>query len=165
METTVPRKAKLPFKKRMQQAFEDLFLNKNGLRVPEPVNYPATLNKRSNAEVEQFNNEWACIVEYAKAYALKQYAEVKAKNARANMCEILGIDEEKLEPGIEVIYTRDNASVVLKVNNAARRLDREMLRSTLMTKYKFSSDQADECIKSSEKLGKAPVLLSPTIND
>src|SRR5215475_10504589 len=149
----------------MQQAFEDLFLNKNGLRVPEPVNYPATLNKRSNAEVEQFNNEWACMVRFAKAHVLKQAAEVEVRSARANMCDVLGIEEDRLEPGTETMYTRDNVSVLVKVNNGQHRLDREMLRSTLITKFKLTSDQVDECMKASEKVGKPPLILSPTVND
>src|SRR5215475_3366836 len=146
----------------MQQAFEDLFLNKNGLRVPEPVNYPATLNKRSNAEVERFNNEWASILKFARAYSLKQHAEVLARSARAEMCEALDINEETLEPGTEVMYTRDNVSVLVKVNNSQRRLDREMLRTVLITECKLSAEKVDELIKKSERLGKPPVLMSPT---
>lgn len=159
------RTKKLPFKRRVQQVFADLFTAKNVLSVPDTCELPASIDKRKNDLVDEFYTQRAAMWRFFKAHTLKQCAEVEQKSARAGVCEQLGIDEEKVEPGEERIYTRGDVSLLLKVNNPARRLDREQLRMVLITKYKFTSDKADECIRESEKEGKPPIYLTPTVNE
>src|SRR5262245_25727201 len=165
MSDTMARKPKLPWKRRVQDVIADLFGDKSPIRVPDAVDLPSSINKRNNAEVKAFHDEHDVIAEYALAYTAKQAAEMWVKTTRVKMCEILNIEEDRLEPGLELAYTRDNVSVLVKVNQQQRRLDREMLRAVLMLELKLSAERVDELIKKGEKLSKAPLFLTPTVND
>src|SRR5262245_29379652 len=155
----------LPFKRRVQNLVADLFGTKSDLPVPDKFGLPSSIDKRKNADVAQFAEERRVLWEFAKAHALKQAAENAYKVHKEAFCDTFGIAEDAAEAGTEFNLTRYDVTCLVKVNRPQSRIDREKLRGVMMTELKLTAEKADEYIKKSEKPGKPPVYLTPTVLD
>lgn len=155
-------KPKLPFVKRLQQALADLFVNAN-TRVPDAEHLPASVDKRKNVEVNAWNEEHRALADFLTAHVGKQFFEAEHKRRRETLCETLGIDEKSMEPGHDETFAYGNVALRIKVDNGQTRLDKEALRTLLVTEHKWSVDKADALITKAQKKGKPPVHLTPSV--
>jgi hypothetical protein len=155
-------KGKTPLKQRLQSAFADLFHNKD-TRVPDADYLPASIDKRSNKQVEKWQEQHRAIADFAIAHVGKQWFEAMHKTCRDEMCVALNIDTDRLSAGHDETYNYGNVVLRVKVDNGQNRLDKAALRTTLMVDYKFTADQAEACILKSTVKGKCPVHLTPSL--
>lgn len=154
-------KPKLPLIKRVQQAFADLFTNVD-TRVPDAENLPASVDKRKNAQVSEWMTKHRALSDFYIAHVGKQWFEAQHKKRRDALCEALGIDEKAFEPGHDETYAYGNVALRVKVDNGQTRLDKEALRTLLVTEHKFSVAEAETLINKAQKKGKPPVHLTPS---
>lgn len=155
-------KPKLPLTKRQQQAFADLSESKDTL-VPQPDDLPASIDKRKNTQVDAFMEKHKAVARMQFMHVGKQWFEAQHLAAKKEVAALLGINETELEPGHDEMFSFGNIGLRLKVDNGQNRLDRDTLRTVLMTDMKMSADKAEALITKAQKKGKPPVHLTPTL--
>lgn len=154
-------KPKLPLVKRLQQAFADLFVTPD-TRVPDAEHLPASVDKRKNVQVDEWMKKHRVVSDFYIAHVGKQWFEAQHKRQKEALCDALGIDEKEFEPGHDETFAFGNVALRIKVDNGQTRLDKEALRTLLITDLKMSVDKADAFITKAQKKGKPPVHLTPS---
>jgi uncharacterized tellurite resistance protein B-like protein len=121
------------------------------------------VDKRKNADVAAWTTRQRAVADFLTAHVGKQFFEAEHKRRRAVLCDELGINESKLDPGHDETFAFGNVALRVKVDNGQTRLDKEALRTLLVTEHKFSVEKAEALINKAQKKGKPPVHLTPSV--
>lgn len=159
-----PSKAvKLPIARRIQQRLDEMFKDRD-IRVPDPEHLPSYVDKRRNAQVEDFNKKHRVVADFFVAKTMNAWVKTKLDRCKDEMCKLLEIDPAKLEPGQDFTASFDNVVLNYKCTNAQMRIDIDALRTALVTHGKLSVDTAERCIELARVEGKKPLHLRPSTN-
>lgn len=152
---------KLPITRRIQQALEGFLSIGSDLRVPDASELPARIDKRRNAQIEQFNAEHRMIADLFVVNEIRKWVDKNYERRRDEIAE--KFDLRNLEVGDHPARVYDNVALGIKVADGQSLLNRDLLRTVLVTKYKFSAAKAEECIELSTFKGKNSLRLSASV--
>lgn len=152
---------KLPISRRIQQRLADVFDDKD-IRIPDAVRLPGNVDKRRNAQVEEFHAKHRAVADFYLARTMQAWTNSKFDTCKTKMCELLGINADELIPGQDFSEPFDNVVLNYKVTNAQMRIDVDKLRTVLVTEGKLSASAAETIIEHARVEGKKPLHLRPS---
>jgi hypothetical protein len=151
---------KLPISRRIQQKLASVFDNKD-IRIPDAVNLPSSIDKRRNADVEEFHAKHRAVADFYLARTMQQWVNTKFETCKKNMCDLLKITND-MTPGEDFTQAFDNVVLNYKVTNAQMRVDVDKLRTVLITIGKHSASEAESLIEQARVEGQKPLHLRPS---
>lgn len=148
--------AKLPFKKRMQDALQ-VFGTKNGTKIedgtpPEGTNDLAAWQAKHDA-----------VRDALRFKLMKDVGEKGYEKAKEAILQTHGIDKSKLVTGHDETLVVDNVACNLRVQAGRSMLNREKLLVVLTTKHKLSMEDALSALDEGTVMTSNALYFTPSL--
>lgn len=154
--------AKLPFKKRMQDALSKFGIS-NGTRIEDGTLPSDIASYNSNEMANAWHDKHNAIRDLLRYSIMKSVGEKGYETAKAATLAAFGIDKSKLVAGHEETLVADNVACNIRVQNGRDNLSREKLLTVLVTDYKLTLADAQAAIEKSMVKSADAVYFTPSV--